>query len=43
MDEYINDVDKDFRLCIKLEKLLSIFYYISAIYNRWQWWFFDTF
>lgn len=29
MDEYINDVDKDFRLCVKLEKLLSIFYYVS--------------
>ena len=31
MEEYINDVDKDFRLCIKLEKLLSIFYYVSAV------------
>ena len=31
MDEYINDVDKDFRLCIKLEKLLSIFYYVSVV------------
>ncbi len=30
MDEYINDVDKDFRLCIKLENLLSIFYYVSV-------------
>lgn len=31
MDEYINDVDKDFRLCIKLENLLSIFYYVSIV------------
>ena len=31
MDEYINDVDKDFRLCIKLENLLSIFYYFSIV------------
>lgn len=30
MDEYINDVDKYFRLCIKLENLLSIFYYVSV-------------
>lgn len=31
MDEYINDVDKDFRLCIKLENLLSILYYVSTV------------
>lgn len=31
MDEYINDVDKDFRLCIKLENLLSMFYYVSVV------------
>lgn len=31
MDEYINDVDKDFRLCTKLENLLSIFYYVSVV------------
>ena len=30
MDKYINDVDKDFRLCIKSENLLSIFYYLSV-------------
>lgn len=30
MDEYINDVDKDFRLCIKLENLLIILYYVSV-------------
>lgn len=30
-EEYINDVDKDFKLCIKLEKLLTIFYYLSVI------------
>ena len=29
MDEYINNVDKNFKLCIKLENLLSIFYYVS--------------
>lgn len=31
MGEYINDVDKDFKLCIKLENLLSIFYYVSIV------------
>ncbi len=31
MEEYINDVDKDFKLCIKIEKLLSIIYYVSVI------------
>lgn len=29
MDEYINNVDKNFKLCIKLENLLS--YYVSIV------------
>ena len=31
MNKYVNDVDKDFQLCIKLENLLSKFYYVSVI------------
>lgn len=31
MNKYVNDVDKDFKLCIKLENLLSKFYYVSVI------------
>lgn len=31
MEKYVNDVDKDFKLCIKLEKILSIFYYVSIV------------
>lgn len=31
MKDYINDVDKDFKLCIKLEKLLTMFYYFSVV------------
>ena len=31
MDEYINNVDKNFKLCIKLENILSIFYYVSIV------------
>ena len=31
MNKYVNDVDKDFQLCIKLENLLSKFYYVRYL------------